>query len=147
MPGTGLSNGVNLQPSYYSGGNVDLGWALILQQPKIQSVRIEIEAGQEQNASRWIKEAADNRYTIVATFHSVAALGSDDPNELQKAAAWWASNYPNLKTSGQFVINLMNEWGSHEITPLDFAASYNRAIATVRTVYDGLKSVTAMAWA
>jgi len=138
----GLGNGVNLQPSYYSGGNVDLGWALMRQKPKIQSVRIEIEAGQEGNAQRWIKEAASNAYTIVATFHSSAILTRDqvrmdDPNELLKAAAWWTTNYPTLKASGLFAINLMNEWGSHGITPHDFAATYNKAIATVRSVYDG----------
>jgi mannan endo-1,4-beta-mannosidase len=146
MAGTGLKNGVNLQPSYYSGGNVDLGWALMRQKPKIQSVRIEIEPGQEENASRWIKEAADNGYTIVATFHNSASLGSDDPAELLKAAEWWAANYTNLRVSGDFVINLMNEWGSHEITPHDFAVSYNKAIAAARTAYDGLIIIDIPGW-
>src|SRR5262245_16042723 len=54
-------NGVNLQPSYYFGGNVDLGWEVMKKYPNIKSVRIEIEAGQEANAQRWIKEAVTNK--------------------------------------------------------------------------------------
>jgi len=139
---SGLGNGVNLQPSYYNGGNVDLGWDLMKKQPQIKAVRIEIEAGQETNAARWIKEAADNKYAVIATFHNGAMLTDDqvlmdDPNELLKAAAWWASNFSTLSKSGSFTINLMNEWGSHGITPDDYAATYNKAIAMVRQVYDG----------
>lgn len=133
----GPGNGVNLQPSYYNGGNVDLGWSLMRQNTKIKAVRIEIEPGQETNAQRWINEAATNGYTTIATYHNFHALGSDDVDELFRAAEWWVANYQNLQASGQFVINLMNEWGSHAITAHDFAAAYNRAIAAVRTVYDG----------
>ena len=139
---SGLGNGVNLQPSYYSGGNVDLGWDLMKNQPQIKSVRIEIEAGQEPNAQRWIKEAVDNEYSVIATFHSAAMLTDDqllvdDPSQLLQAAGWWVTNYPTLSKAGSFTINLMNEWGSHEITANDFAATYNKAIDMVRQVYDG----------
>jgi hypothetical protein len=138
----GLGNGVNLQPSYYSGGDVDLGWDLMQKQLQIKSVCIEIEAGQEVNAQRWIKEAVDNKYAVIATFHSAAMLAddqlcTDDPNQLLQAARWWVTNYPALSKAGSFTINLMNEWGSHRITPNDFAAAYNKAIAMVRQVYDG----------
>jgi mannan endo-1,4-beta-mannosidase len=138
----GLGNGVNLQPSYYYGGNVDLGWDLMVKNPKIKSVRIEIELGQEANAERWIREAVSRKYAVIGTFHKAAMLTPDqllmdDPNELFKAAAWWATNYPILSKSGAFTINLMNEWGSHAITPSDYAMSYNQAIATVRSVYAG----------
>jgi mannan endo-1,4-beta-mannosidase len=140
---SGLANGVNLQPSYSSGGNVDLGWELMKKNPNIKAVRIEIEAGQEINAQRWIKEAVGNGYSVIATFHSWAMIKNpnqvamDDPDELLNAAAWWATNYPTLRKSGAFAINLMNEWGSHGITSHDFAATYNKAIAKVRSVYDG----------
>lgn len=134
---SGLGNGVNLQPSYYNGGDVDLGWPLMCKSPKIKAVRIEIEPNQVANATRWIKEAVTNGYTVIATYHSSAALGSDDENELLKAGDWWAANYATLKASGSFTVNLMNEWGSHGITAHDFAATCNKAIAKVRTVYDG----------
>jgi hypothetical protein len=135
---SGLGNGVNLQPSYYNGGNVDLGWSLMAQYTKIKAVRIEIEPGQETNAQRWINEALTNGYTTIATHHKFQApLGSDDVNELFRAADWWVANYQNLQASGRFMINLMNEWGSHAIKANDFAAAYNRAITAVRTVYDG----------
>jgi len=138
----GLGNGVNLQPSYYYDGNVDLGWDLMAKCPKVKSVRIEIEMGREAVAERWIREAVSRKYAVIATFHSAAILTNDqllmdDPNELFKAAAWWATNYPSLSKAGAFTINLMNEWGGHAITSNDYAASYNQAIATVRTVYDG----------
>jgi hypothetical protein len=74
---------------------------------------------------------------VVATYHNKDALGSDDVNELLKAAAWWTAHYPILQASGPFVINLMNEWGSQGITPHDFAAAYNMAITPVRSFYDG----------
>jgi mannan endo-1,4-beta-mannosidase len=138
----GLGNGVNLQPSYYYDGDVDLGWNMMAKYPKIKSVRIEIEMGREAIAERWIREAVNRKYAVIATFHSAAILTDeqllmDDPNELFKAAAWWVTNYPSLSKAGAFTINLMNEWGGHAITPSDYAASYNQAIATVRSVYDG----------
>ena len=138
----GLGNGVNLQPSYYYDGDVDLGWDLMSKYPKVRSVRIEIEMGREAIAERWIREAVSRKYGVIATFHSAAMLTNDqllidDPDELFKAAAWWATNYPSLSKAGEFTINLMNEWGGHAITSSDYAASYNHAIATVRTVYRG----------
>jgi mannan endo-1,4-beta-mannosidase len=132
-----LGNGVNLQPSYDEGGDVDLGWALMQQKPNIRSVRIEIEPNQQTNAQRWIREAVSNGYAVVATYHKHAALGTDDPNELLEAAAWWVANYSSLQLEGRFRINLMNEWGSHAITAREFAAAYNEALAHVRTAYDG----------
>lgn len=137
-----LANGVNLQPSYYFGGNVDLGWDEMKKYPNIKSVRIEIEAGQEANAQRWIKEALAYQHSVIATFHKGSILTEDqtqmdNPDQLLTSAAWWAAYYPQLSESGEFVINLMNEWGSNGITPHDFAATYNQAISTVRQVYSG----------
>src|ERR1700677_1065381 len=107
------------------------------QKPNIRSVRIEIEPNQQTNAQRWIREAVSNGYAVVATYHKHAALGTDDPNELLEAAAWWVANYSSLQLEGRFRINLMNEWGSHAITAREFAAAYNEALAHVRTAYDG----------
>jgi mannan endo-1,4-beta-mannosidase len=134
---SGLGNGVNLQPSYAPSAHVDLGWALMLQQTKIRSVRIEIEPGQEKNAQRWIREAVSNHYTVIATYHKFTALGSDNATELMAAANWWVTNYATLRSSGAFAINLMNEWGSHSITAHDFATAYNQALQLLRTVYRG----------
>ncbi len=133
-----LENGVNLQPSYYNGGNVDLGWKY-MDRSKIKTVRIEIEPGREANAKRWLTEAIiDNGFQVIATYHKyLAPLGTDNVGELMAAADWWVNNYPALQQAGSFTINLMNEWGSHAISADAFAAAYNQAIAKVRSVYGG----------
>ncbi|RYE36802.1 MAG: glycoside hydrolase [Sphingobacteriaceae bacterium] len=132
-----VGNGVNLQPSYYSSGNADLGFTLMKQQAKIKTVRIEIEPTQVTNAIRWIKEASDNGYTIICTYHKAAVLGSDQLQDLLDGANWWKNNYAALSASGKFYINLINEWGSHNLTATNYASYYNQAISTVRTVYSG----------
>ena len=130
-------NGVNLQPSYYSSGNVDLGFPLMKQQTKIKTLRIEIEPTQVNNAIRWIKEASDNGYTVICTYHKATVLGSDNLSDLLGGANWWKTNYAALSVSGKFYINLMNEWGSHNLTATNYANYYNQAITIVRTVYPG----------
>src|SRR5882724_2006611 len=73
---TGIGNGVNLQPSYYNNGNVDFAWSLMKQNPKIKTVRIEIEPGVDINqAKSWIQQANDNGYEIIATYHKYTVLG------------------------------------------------------------------------
>lgn len=143
----GLGNGVNLQPSYYNGGNVDFCWTLMRASPKIKSVRIEIEPTPPEpwasvqdwipKVQRWIREAVTNGYAVIATYHKSTVLGTNDVAELLQAADWWTTNYASLKTSGAFIINLMNEWGGHDISERDFASAYNQAIARVRSVYNG----------
>ena len=64
-------------------------------------------------------------------------LVSNDSRDLQAAANWWVQHYNSLNTNGPILINLMNEWGGHDLSPTDYAAAYNEAIATVRKVYDG----------
>lgn len=130
-----LGNGVNLQPSYYNGGNPNFGWSLMKQQAKIKTVRIEIEPGYENQAKSWIAQAKSNGYAIIATYHKSSVLGTDNAAELTAAANWWKANYMAL--GGGFTINLMNEWGSHGISADAYARAYNNAIATVRTVYGG----------
>lgn len=143
-----LLNGVNLQPSYYHGGDVDLGWGWMqtFDTPgkKIKSVRIEIEAGQETNASRWIQEANTHGYSVIATYHSSNYLNTissssipfaDDEDKLLKAAEWWKLNYDALHMSGPFYVNLMNEWGQNTRTAAEYASAYNAAIKIVRNVY------------
>ena len=150
---SGLGNGVNLQPSYFEGGNVDLGWVRMQELglgKLIKSVRIEIDplvmdmssGADVSNATRWINEAVSNGYSVIATFRNAPMLKNkalmDDENLLREAAEWWEKNYSTLlKTTGPFTINLMNEWGSHNIKPDKFAAAYNNAIAIVRSVYGG----------
>lgn len=131
-------NGVNLQPSYYNNGNVDFGWSLMKQNTRIQTVRIEIEPTVSvSQAATWIRQARQQGYTVIATYHKVDQLGKDSTSELQAAANWWKNNYSTLAAAGGFTINLMNEWGSHTITSNNFAAAYNSAISTVRQVYSG----------
>lgn len=133
----GYGNGVNLQPSYYNNGNVTFGWNLMKKYSQIKSVRIEIEPDKVSQASNWIKEASSHGYNIIATYHKYSVLGSDDPNELFNAANWWVENYKHLASAGNFVVNMMNEWGSHSQTPSSYANAYNQAIKTLRKVYAG----------
>lgn len=131
----GLGNGVNLQPSYYNGGNPNFGWSLMKQQVKIKTVRIEIEPDKVTQARNWIDQAKANGYAIIATYHKSSVLGSDDTAELTAAANWWKANYGAL--GGGFTINLMNEWGSHNLSANSYAVAYNNAIGIVRQVYGG----------
>jgi len=133
-----IGNGVDLQPSYYNGGNVSFGFALMQQSPNIKSVRIEIEPSIAISlAASWIKQAIDSGYKVIATYHKYTVLGSDDTTELDAAASWWATNYATLAAAGPITINLMNEWGSHNQTANSYAKAYNQAIAIVRQVYKG----------
>ncbi|WP_223648982.1 cellulase family glycosylhydrolase [Hymenobacter psoromatis] len=131
----GLGNGVNLQPSYYNGGNPNFGFSLMKQQSKIKTVRIEIEPGYETQAKGWISQAKSNGFAVIATYHKSSVLGSDNTGELATAGNWWKANYKTL--GGNFTINLMNEWGSHNISSNTYAAAYNSAISSVRSVYSG----------
>jgi mannan endo-1,4-beta-mannosidase len=133
-----FGNGVDLQPSYYNGGNVTFGFALMQQYPKIKSVRIEIEPTVPiPLATSWIKKAIDSGYRVIATYHKYTVLGSDDSSELNAGATWWKNKYDSLATAGPFTINLMNEWGSHNLTSSQYATDYNSAIAIVRQAYSG----------
>lgn len=137
VPTVSFGNGVNLQPSYYNNGNVTIGWSLMKQQPNIKTVRIEIEPAFVTQGKDWIAQAINNGYAVIATYHNYKVLGSDDAAELTTAANWWKTNYATLSASGNFTVNLMNEWGNHNITASAYATAYNNAIAIVRTVYSG----------
>jgi mannan endo-1,4-beta-mannosidase len=133
-----FGNGVDLQPSYYNGGNVTFGFSLMQQSPNIKSVRIEIEPGVPINvAASWIQQARNSGYRVIATYHKYTVLGSDLTGDLTDGANWWATNYSTLAAAGAFTINLMNEWGSHNLTSNQYATAYNSAIAIVRQVYQG----------
>ncbi|MDA8141364.1 MAG: cellulase family glycosylhydrolase [Desulfobacteraceae bacterium] len=143
---SGLGNGVNLQPSYYNSGNVNMGWSLMKQYSGIKSVRIEIEPDRVSQAVTWIREADNNGYRIIATYHKANVLGSDNTSDLNAAANWWRSNYSVLRGGGEFLINLMNEWGSHNLSAAAFASAYNNAISTVRQVYSGTIIIDIPGW-
>ncbi|MCX6207378.1 MAG: cellulase family glycosylhydrolase [Bacteroidetes bacterium] len=130
-----LPNGVNIQPSFYNAGNVNFAWDLMKTYPAIKTVRIEIEPNSVIPATTWIAEAQGNGYFVIATYHKSNALGSNDPQELILAAQWWADNYQTL--GGNFIINLTNEWGAHNLSSTEYADAYNPAIELLRTVYGG----------
>lgn len=143
-----IGNGVNLQPSYYNQGKVDFAWPLMQTKRKIKTVRLEIEPDRVLEAVNWIKQASAAGYTIIATYHNAKILGSDDPTKVEQAANWWHQNYGKLISelpkdskgvidSASVLINLINEWGSHKMTAANYAATYNAAIATLRTFYNG----------
>ena len=135
--GTQIKNGVNIQASYYNNGHVNMGWDLMQSYPEIEAVRIEIEPYRLHQAKTWISEAHEYGYQVIATYHDSQKLGSDSRDELMKAATWWKDNYTNLSSSGPIIINLMNEWGSHDINAMDYAQAYNQAMPEIREVYDG----------
>jgi mannan endo-1,4-beta-mannosidase len=132
--------GVNLQPSYFCNGDMDLGWSLMKNYGDIKTIRIELDPGASSTIDdfvRWIGEANDNGYDVIATYHNAQQLGSNDPNTLLVAARWWVENWDTLSSSGPFTVNLMNEWGDHSMTSQAYANAYNAAIEIVRQVYSG----------
>lgn len=132
-----LQNGVNFQPSYYNDGNVTFGWDLLGKYSSIARIRIEIEPDKASQGKQWIQEARDHGYDVIATYHKATVLGSDDAAELASAANWWVENYENLRPEkGDFLINLMNEWGSHDQTAESYSSAYNAAISILRSVYN-----------
>ena len=139
FPKLNWGDGVNVQPSYKNGGNVWCGWALMKNFSKIRTVRIEIEPGVPLTyVKRWISNANRDGYNVICTYHKFNALASGDREELLKAARWWKANYWELRNaSGPFTVNLMNEWGGHDVGPWYYAQSYNEAIKIVREVYSG----------
>lgn len=141
------TNGVNLQPSYYNNGYVNMGWSLMNANTKIKAVRIEIEPDKVTQAKTWISQAASNGKSIIATYHKAAVLGSDSSSELSAAGTWWRNNYNTLRSSGSFQVNLMNEWGSHNISSNSYASAYNTAISSVRSVYSGNIIIDIPGWA
>jgi mannan endo-1,4-beta-mannosidase len=144
-----FDDGVNIQAGYFSKGDIQIGWDLMRKFPEIRTVRIEIppdEGVAPATMQRWIREAVQNGYTVIATYPRAVSNGSDDPAELMKAAYWWRENYKTLAKAGPFTVNLMNEWGGHKQTPESFADSYNKAIAVVREVYNGPIIVDISGW-
>ncbi|BAV06832.1 hypothetical protein SAMN05421788_102534 [Filimonas lacunae] len=142
----GLGNGVNIQPSYYNGGNPNFAWSLMKQQTNIKTVRIEIEPGYETQAKTWIANAKSNGYGVIATYHKATVLGSDNTADLNAAANWWVANYASLAAAGSFTVNLMNEWGSHNLTANAYASAYNATITTLRKVYSGTVIIDIPGW-
>lgn len=141
-----FGNGVNLQPSYYNNGNVNMGWSLMKSKANIKSVRIEIEPGKETQAKTWIAQAKSNGYTVIATYHKASVLGSDSTSELSAAGTWWQNNYSNLASAGSIFVNVMNEWGSHNISSNAYASAYNTAISAVRSKYSGRIVIDIPGW-
>ena len=139
-----IKSGVNLQPSYYNDGNVNFAWALMKQQTKIKTLRIEIEPDKVARGKEWIAAAKANGYQVIATYHKYKVLGSDEAKDLVEAANWWKTNYVTL--GGNFIINMMNEWGSHNISAAAYATAYNSAIEIVRTVYKGAIIIDIPGW-
>lgn len=137
-----FGNGINLQPSYQAGGEVDLGWSLMKPLSAIQTLRLEIEDFAVDAAARWIYEASTRGYTVIATYHSFKAIDhpspADDAKHMARAIQFWNANYKKLAEAGPFIINVMNEWGHKTIGAKAYADQYNQAIAAIRSYYSGL---------
>lgn len=67
-------------------------------------------------------------------------------DDLLAAAVWWRENWAELRKAGDFVINLMNEWGDHTMTADAYASAYNAALEIVRQVYTGTVVIDAPGW-
>jgi len=132
-----IKNGVNIQASYYNRGNVTIGWGLMADYPEIEAVRIEIEPDRVSQAIQWIKEAQKAGYQVIATYHKSTQLGTNNLDHLQTATRWWLNNYAILASNGPIIINIMNEWGGHDLAPETYATAYNEAIEQLRTIYSG----------
>jgi hypothetical protein len=148
--GTILSNGVNVQPAYYNSGNVNFGFSLMKQQSKIKTIRLELDPTAYgfsiSQAKTYISNIKAQGYNLICTYHDADVLGSDSQSDLLTAANWWKSNYSNLAASGSFTVNLINEWGSHSISPATYASYYNSAISIVRQVYSGRIIIDIPGW-
>jgi hypothetical protein len=145
-------DGVNVMASYFGRdrGNLPIGWDLMRRFPNIGTVRIEIEPDEGVALSTmqaWIRGASASGCRVIVTHHCYKDNGSDDPEAVQKAARWWRENYAELAKAGPFAINLINEWGSHDLTAEAFAAAYNRALPVIREFYDGPVIVDIPGWA
>jgi mannan endo-1,4-beta-mannosidase len=66
---------------------------------------------------------------VVCTYHRYQGLGTDDVNEVLNAASWWVKNYNTLKSAGDFTLNMINEWGSHNQNADSFSSAYNQVEA------------------
>lgn len=132
--------GVNIQPSYFCNGDMDLGWDLMDNYSDIKTLRIELDPHRDCTIGdfvRWLSEANNNGYDVIATYHYADSLGNNNPNLLLTAANWWVDNWDTLSSAGSFTVNLMNEWGNHNVTTQQYADAYNAAIDTLRQVYFG----------
>jgi len=153
--GASFGDGVNLQPSYFCDGDQDLGWDLMNDYPDIETVRIEIEpfsfgevATTVEDAKRWIDEAGANGKEIIATYHHYPDNGSAEASALQNAAEFWVDHYETLSADTSFTVNMMNEWGNHDVTADEYASAYDDALSTVRdgTSYSGPIVCDAPGW-
>jgi sugar phosphate isomerase/epimerase len=145
-------DGVNLQAGYFNPedkGNIPLGWELMRKFDRIKTVRIEIAPDEDvriETMQRWIREANENGYKVIATYHRYRDNGSPDEAVVRRAAQWWKTHYATLAEAGPFTINVINEWGSHSQTPESFANAYNEAIEVIRGFYDGPIIVDIPGW-
>src|SRR5262245_41086927 len=69
QPAALFGNGVNLQPSYSSNGNADLGWDYLKAFPSIKTVRILMEPDKYNQGVRWINEAQDRGYDVIVCYN------------------------------------------------------------------------------
>ena len=158
-PKSFFGNGINIQPSYYNLGNPECSWDLIGKFPGIKSIRIEIDPVNTKvdaiQAAQWLYNAHKLGLKIIATYHDWKALGSDNPEFVMKAANWWLKNYDILKkellrlnngVDVPFTLNMINEWGSHDISAELYAKTYNDAIAIVRQKYSGYIIIDCPGW-
>ena len=87
-------------------------------------------------------------YGIVAIVEVHDATGSDDINDLVKAANYFADMASVLKGTEHYVIiNIANEWGSHKVATHHWLKSYTEAVAMMREVgYKTTLVVDAPGW-
>ena len=145
---TGLiGNGVNLQPSYYNNGNVNLGFSLMKNySSKIKTVRIEIDMVNNKQlefntVKSWLSQALYSGYSVILTYHDYKANGSNDTQYVKNATNWWLTHYEDLSKIGPFHVNLINEWGDHNCTLENYLKAYNPALARLRQKFPKIGTI------
>ena len=129
-----FGSGVNIQASFYNSGKNHISYGLMNNYAKIKTVRIEIEIGKVSiaTAKKWIQDAQNAGFQVIATYHDVDKLASNSVADLIDAANWWKARYDDL--GGDFIINIMNEWGGHSMSSTTYGNAYDDAINIIRTI-------------
>lgn len=128
-----FGSGVNIQASYFNGGKNHIGYDLMNNYSKIKTVRIEIEPDKVSiaTAKKWIQDAQNAGFQVIATYHDKDKLASNSISDLNGAANWWKARYDDL--GGDFIINIMNEWGGHYLSSTTYGNAYDDAINIIRS--------------
>ena len=131
-----LTNGINIMPFYANNGNVNIPFNLIHKYfSNIKTIRLEINPNYMNvtKIKNLIYNLFNNNFNVIVTYHDY--LGSDNLNDLLNVANWWKNNYNYISSNFPLIINICNEYGSHNLDYIHYSEFYNKAINIIRTIY------------